>query len=152
MKKYLLISFVLLASNNIFAQIDKIVGNWKEKQHMQIDTLDSGRELMNKDYKAYVKGHKQLDSDYTVIRDVYPEENDKLKITITKEQDFFWASDGNKFKQKITYDADKKEYFITIPGYRSSMDLIVKYDLKTKKMQFIETGTEYIFYEFERKK
>jgi hypothetical protein len=49
MKKYLLISFILFASNNIFAQIDKIVGNWSEIMRIQIDTTDTGREEMDKD-------------------------------------------------------------------------------------------------------
>jgi hypothetical protein len=151
MKKYILIGLMLLSSGNVLAQIDKIVGNWVEKQHMQVDTLVSAREFLDKDYNAYVKGYKILDPDYTVVRDVYPEEDEKLKITITKEQDFFWAVDGNKFKQKIAYDAENKNYFIIIPGYFTNMNLIVKYDENTKNLQFIQSGSEYIFYEFMKK-
>lgn len=152
MKKSLIISLVLLVSNNVSAQIDQIIGRWVEKQHMQIDTLDSGRALIDKDPHAYYKGYTQLDSDHTVVSDVYPDESEKLKITITKEQDFYWAVDTDKFKQKIVYDTEHKNYVISIPGYRTSMDLLVKYDRKTKKLQFVEPRSAYVFYEFGRQK
>jgi hypothetical protein len=52
MKKYILIIFILFTSNSIFAQIDKIVGNWSEIMRIRIDTTSSGREEMEKDWEA----------------------------------------------------------------------------------------------------
>ena len=152
MKKYLCISLMLLISNNIVAQIDKIVGNWAEIKCVRTDTLDSGREILNKDWKAYVKGYKTLDPEkYTESYYIIPEERDKLKLTITKEDDFFWATDGKNLKEKIAYNPDFKAYFITIKKYMGSYGYIVKYDVETDKLLFLNYRYEEVSSEFERK-
>jgi hypothetical protein len=155
MKKHLFVGLMLFISANTFAQMDKIIiGDWVEKQHIQIDTLTSGMDIINQDRNAYWKGYKRLDPEYISLRDVYPEGDEKLKITITKEQDFFWAIDGNRYMQRITYDPVSKNYFITIPEYFNHLNLIVKYDEVSSTLKFIESvpGETYIIYEFLRKK
>ncbi|MGA9638547.1 hypothetical protein [Flavobacterium sp.] len=154
MKKHLFIGLMLFISANTFAQIDKIIGDWVEKKRIQIDTTSSGRDIMNQDPDAYRKGYKKLSSEYVDLGDRYPLEGFELKITITKEQDFFWAIDENKFMQRIAYDSASKNYSITIPDYFNHINLIVKYDEVSNKLQFIKPvpGEIYIFYEFERKK
>ncbi len=153
MKKYLLLCFIILSLNITFAQIDKIVGNWVETKCVQTDTLDSGRDELNKDYQAYVKGYKQLDPEkHTQSYYISPEEDDKLKLTITKEDVFFWATDGKKIKKKIIYKPDFKAYFITIKKYFGSYSYIVKYDDKLDKLLFLDYRYEEISSEFERKK
>ncbi|TDP00708.1 hypothetical protein [Flavobacterium sp. 245] len=152
MKKYLCISLMLLFSNNIFAQIDKIVGNWAEIKCVRTDTLDIGREELQKNWKAYVKGYKTLDPEkYTESYYIFPEEEDKLKLTIIKEEDFFWATDGKKLKEKIAYNPDFKEYFITIKKYMGSYSYIVRYDVIADKLLFLNYRYEEVSSEFERK-
>lgn len=151
MKKYLLISFILFSSNTIFAQIDKIVGNWSETMCIRTDTTDSGYEELNKDWQAYVKGYKKLDPMYTDQSLIVPKEGDKLKVTIIKEEDFFWATDGNKLKEKIKYTPGFKEYLITIQKHWSSYSYIVKYETKTDKLLFLDHRSQDICHEFERK-
>ncbi|HEY6142541.1 MAG TPA: hypothetical protein VIV55_03810 [Flavobacterium sp.] len=162
MKKHLFIGLMLFISANTFAQIDKILGSWVEIRHRRLDTIDTGREIINQDPVAYEKGYKQLSSEYvgfSIDENLsgdysYIDENEKLKITITKEQDFFWAISGNEFLQRITYDPVRKNYYITMPGHFLHIELIVKYDEVSNYLQFIRPvpGDIYIFYEFKRKK
>lgn len=150
MKKYLLTSLIWLISNNTFAQIDKIVGKWSETRCIRTDTTDTGYEILNKDWQAYIKGYKKLDPMYTDQSVIVPEEGDKLKVTIIKEEDFFWATDGNKLKEKIKYTPGFKEYLITIKKYWFSYSYIVKYDTKTDKLLFLNHRSQDICHEFER--
>nr|WP_315197469.1 hypothetical protein [uncultured Flavobacterium sp.] len=153
MKKYILISFILFSSNNIFAQIDKIVGNWVETRCVRTDTLDSGRDVLNKDWKAYAKGYKTLDPEkHTQSYYIFPEEEDKLKLTIIKEDDFFWATDGMNIKEKIVYAPGFKDYLITIKKYMGSYSYLVRYDAETDKLLFLNYRYTEISSEFERKK
>ena len=102
MKKHILIIFILFTSNTTFSQIDKIVGNWSEIMRIQIDTTDSGIELMNKEgYEAYVKGHKQLSPEYTNREMMFPKDDDKFQLTIKKEGDYFVATNYNESSVKI---------------------------------------------------
>jgi hypothetical protein len=152
MKKYFLIAFILFASINAKAQIDKIVGDWIEVRHFRIDTLDAGMELVRKKPKAYANGDERLDpKEYMVLSDITPEEEFKMKLTISKEQDFFWAKDGNNFKAKITYSIEFKDYIVVFPLYRTSLNFVVKYDDKGKKLLFKDLFSEDIYYEFVRK-
>ncbi|PRZ23312.1 hypothetical protein [Flavobacterium granuli] len=153
MRRYIIVYLILFIPGNAFAQIDKIVGNWVETKCVRTDTLDSGRDELNKDWKAYTKGYKTLDpKKYTHSYYIIPEEEDKLKLTITKEEDFFWATDGKKLKEKIIYKPDFKEYLITIKQYVGSYSYIVKYDAETDKLLFLNYRYEEISSEFERKK
>jgi hypothetical protein len=158
MKKHLFIGLMLFFSATTFAQMDKIVGSWVETKRMTLDTINAGIEIMNQDYDAYKKGYKVLDSEYVgysipIGDDDYLSENQKLKITISPEQDFFWVVDGNGFLQRITYDAVRKNYYITMPNHFIHIELIVKYDEVTNRLQFIKPvpGDSYIFNEFKRK-
>lgn len=151
MIKQLLIFLMFSISGNLFAQIDKIVGSWSETRSIRIDTTDSGFEIINKDWQAYAKGYKKLDPMYTDQSLIIPEEKDKLKIAITKEADFFWATNGNTIKEKIEYTPGFKEYLITIQKYRGSYSYIVKYDPTTDKLLFLDHRSEIICHEFVRK-
>jgi hypothetical protein len=151
MRKYIIVYFIFFISGNSFAQIDKIVGTWVETKCVRTDTLDSGRDELQKDWKAYAKGYKTLDPEkYTHSYYSIPEEEDKLKLTIIKEEDFFWATDGKKLKEKITYKPDFKEYLITIKKYMGSYSYLVKYDVETDKLLFLNYRYEEISSEFER--
>nr|WP_315153980.1 hypothetical protein [uncultured Flavobacterium sp.] len=153
MKKHILLSLLLVLSVKASAQIDRIAGNWSETKCVRTDTLDSGRDLLNKDWNAYVKGYKTLDPEqYTQSYYIIPEEQDKLIVTITKEDDFFWAADGKKLKGKIVYNPDFKAYFITIKKYMGSYSYLVRYDAETDKLLFLDYRSEEISSEFERKK
>lgn len=151
MKKYLLISFILFASNNIFAQIDKITGNWSEIMRIQIDTTSSGIELMEKDWDAYKKGYKQLSPEYTNRETMFPREDDKLTLTIKKEGDYFVATKYNGFSVKIiNYSTDSERYQIDLKKFLSQLRICkVEYEPRTDKLFFIDDYG--IYYAFERK-
>ncbi len=153
MKKYILIIFILFTSNTIFAQIDKIVGNWSEIMRIQIDTTDSGIELMNKEgYEAYVKGHKQLSPEYTNREMMFPKDDDKFQLTIKKEGDYFVATNYNESSVKIiNYGIDYENYQINLRGLLSQLRICkVEYESRTDKLFFIDENGE-IYYAFERK-
>ena len=151
MKKHLLIIVTLLTYNTIFAQIDKIVGNWSETWYVRTDTLDSGREKLNNDYKAYVKGYKKLDPESDTMSYVFiPEVEDRIKVTFTKEEDYFWATYNEVPKIKIAYVPGFQEYLITLQKYLASYSYIVKYDPVTDKITFLDHRSKEICHEFER--
>ena len=116
MKKHILIIFILFTSNTTFAQIDKIVGNWSEIMRIQIDTTDSGIELINKEgYEAYVKGYKQLSPEFTDREMMFPKDDDKFQKTIKKEGDYFVATNVYGSSEKIiNYDKDLDYYQINL--------------------------------------
>jgi hypothetical protein len=154
MKKHILIIFILFASNTIFAQIDKIVGNWSEIMRIQIDTTLSGIELMNKEgYEAYVKGYKQLSSEYTNREMMFPKDDDKFQFTIKKEGDYFVATNYNNISVKIiNYGTEYEDYQINLRGLFSQLRICyVKYESRTDKLFFKDENSE-IHYAFERKK
>ena len=153
MKKYLFLVFILFTSGKVAAQIDKIVGNWSETTCVRTDTLDSGRAEINKDYQAYVKGTKRLDPElHTQSYSVTPDEDAKLKLNILKQGDFFWATDGKTLKEKIIYEADFKEYMITIKKHFTSYSYIIKYDAESDNLLFLNYQSKDISSAFERKK
>ena len=154
MKKQILIIFIFFTSNTIFAQIDNIVGNWSEIMRIQIDTTDSGIELMNKEgYEAYVKGHKQLSSEYTNREIMFPKDDDKFQLTIKKEGDYFVATNYNESSVKIiNYGIDYENYQINLRGLLNQLRTCkVEYEPKTDKLFFKDENSE-IYYAFERKK
>ena len=81
---------------------------------------------MNKDSKAYANGSKKLDPElYTTSYSTVPEEYNKLNLTITKVEDCFLATDGDKFKEEIVYNRDFAAYFITINMIVATYSFIV---------------------------
>lgn len=153
MKKHILIIFIFFTSNTIFAQIDNIVGNWSEIMRIQIDTTDSGIELMNKEgYEAYVKGHKQLSPEYTNREMMFPKDDDKFQLTIKKEGDYFVATNYNESSVKIiNYGIDYENYQINLRGLLSKLRICkVEYEPRTDKLFFKDENSE-IYYAFERK-
>lgn len=152
MKKYISIIFILFASNTIFAQIDKIVGNWSEIMRVQIDTTDSGIEELKKDYEAYVKGHKQLSPEFTDREIIFPKDEDKFQLTIKKEKDYFIATNVYGSSEKIiNYDKDLDYYQINLRGLLSQLRTCkVEYEPRTDKLFFKDENSE-IYYAFERK-
>ena len=153
MKKHILIIFILFTSNTIFAQIDNIVGKWSEIMRIQIDTTDSGIELMNKEgYEAYVKGHKQLSPEYTNREMMFPKDDDKFQLTIKKEGDYFVATNYNESSVKIiNYGIDYENYQINLRGLLSQLRICkVEYEPRTDKLFFKDENSE-IYYAFERK-
>lgn len=153
MKKHILIIFILFVSNTIFAQIDNIVGNWSEIMRIQIDTTDSGIELMNKEgYEAYVKGHKQLSAEYTNREMIFPKDENKFNLTIKKEKDYFVATNVYGSSEKIiNYDKDLDYYQINLRGLLNQLRTCkVEYEPRTDKLFFKDENSE-IYYAFERK-
>lgn len=153
MKKHTLIIFILFFSNITFAQIDKIVGKWSEIMRVQIDTTDSGMELMNKEgYEAYVKGHKQLSPEYTNGEIMFVKEKDKFQLTIKKEGDYFVATNYNDSSAKIiNYSTDYEDYQVNLKGLLSQLRTCkVEYEPETDKL-FFKDGDGEIYYAFERK-
>jgi len=83
------------------------------------------------------------------LSDIEPNEEKKLRLSITKLQHYFWATNGKNFNQKIIYVAQDKKYKITIPGYKTKLKLVVKYNGKNKMLVFSEASVfQYKFYEF----
>ncbi len=153
MKKHILIIFIFFTSNTIFAQIDNIVGNWSEIMRIQIDTTDSGIELMNKEgYEAYVKGHKQLSPEFTNREMMFPKDDNKFQFTIKKEGDYFVATNYNESSVKIiNYGIDYENYQINLRGLVSQLRTCkVEYEPRTDKLFFRDEYGE-IYYAFERK-
>ena len=153
MKKHILIIFIFFTSNTTFAQIDKIVGNWSEIMRIQIDTTDSGIELMNKEgYEAYVKGYKKLSPEYTNREMMFPKHDDKFTLTIKKEGDYFVAINYNGSSEKIiNYDTEFENYHINLRGLLSQLRICkVEYEPRTDKLFFKDENSE-IYYAFERK-
>ena len=153
MKKHILIIFIFFTSNTIFAQIDNIVGNWSEIMRIQIDTTDSGIELMNKEgYEAYVKGHKQLSPEFTNREMMFPKDDNKFQFTIKKEGDYFVATNYNESSVKIiNYGIDYENYQINLRGLLSQLRTCkVEYEPRTDKLFFRDEYGE-IYYAFERK-
>ena len=152
MKKYLLISFILFSSNIVFAQIDKIVGNWSEIMRVQIDTTTSGMELMENDWDAYNKGYKKLSTEHTNREIIFPKDDDKFQLTIKKEGDYFVATNSNKSSVKIiNYGTEYENYQINLIGLLSQLRTCkVEYEPRTDKLFFRDENFQ-IYYAFERK-
>ncbi len=154
MKKYILIIFILFTSNTIFAQIDKIVGNWSEIMRVQIDTTDSGRDLMGNDMESYIKGFKQLSPEYTNREIMFPKDDDKLQLSIKKEGYYFVATKDNGSIVKIINHSFPEYgfYEIDLRRFLSQLRICeVEYEYKTDKLFFIDEYNQ-ICYAFERKK
>jgi len=73
-------------------------------------------------------------------------------LIIIKEVDFFWATDGKTLKEKIIYEADFKEYMITIKKHFTSYSYIIKYDAESDNLLFLNYQSKDISSAFERKK
>lgn len=71
MKKYLLIGLVTFFANNLVAQNQKIIGNWKENYHIVRDTMADAIEEINSDPEAYRTGFKKINSDNITYREVH---------------------------------------------------------------------------------
>ena len=156
MNKYLLIFLMCFATAKTFAQIDKIVGKWSEIMRVQIDTTDSGIELMNKDgYEAYVKGNKRLSLEYTNKEMIFPKDDDKFQLTIKKEGNYFVATNSNGSSVKmINYGIENEMYLIYLKVLLSQLRTCkVEYEPRTDKLffRFVRDFNREIYYAFERK-
>lgn len=153
MKKHLLIGVVFVFTSNIIAQNKKLIGVWQENYHIQKDTLDTGRDEINRNYQAYKRGDYKLSADYVMYMAVYPENyEDKWKITITKEDDVFWITTENGAKEKLIYAPKTNNYYGVFKELWGTKEkLFVEYDPKNKKVVFIEEETEMLVFDFSRK-
>lgn len=140
------------ATAKTFAQIDKIVGKWSEIMRVQIDTITSGMELMENDWDAYNKGYKQLSPEYINREIMFPKDDDKFRLTIKKEGDYFVATNSNNSSVKIiNYGTEYENYQINLIGLLSQLRTCkVEYEPRTDKLYFRDEYGE-IYYAFERK-
>lgn len=147
MKKQISIAAGLLMTLSTMAQTEPMLGKWREVKYSFVDTTDAGRDVINGDYNAYRSGKKVLDAKYIAVQNGYTDRNDNSLLEIKKIRDDFWATDKFNLSHKITFDAKENKYFITMNGTR----LLIKHDLKTKNLYFVNPETKVNFYEFKRK-
>nr|WP_315197687.1 hypothetical protein [uncultured Flavobacterium sp.] len=153
MKKYLLVGLIVFFKGNIIAQNKRIIGNWKENYHMIADTTSNGMEEINANPEAYRKGNMKLSSEYIDYREVHPEsDSEKWQISITKEQDVFWVSDGD-LKEKLVYAPKTNNYYVNLNKLWKIIkgNLTVEYDDKSQKILFIDEKLKMAVFEFSRK-
>lgn len=155
MKKYLLGGFIVLFTSSLMAQNKKILGNWKENYHCQIDTTSDDREKINADPEAYRLGYKKLEIDGARIIDFAELDYTRdlaREISIKEDLGFFWLSFQNfetDFAKKIIYDPKNNNYVIT-KGDFSNYNLIIEYDNKNQKLLFFYKELGIVWYEFSR--
>lgn len=164
MKNYILVFICLFASMGIYAQKEKIVGNWVETYQIYLDTLDSGIELFNSDAQAYLKGSKTLPAEHVRVVnlfDVYDGHysDRKRSLKIDNEKNFLRAILSDGIDEKISYNAKSKNYLVSFPNttYLASLNngMIVRFNETTKTLQFVKpisVNEETLVYEFVREK
>lgn len=146
MKQYFTMIAVMLLSLTANAQKVGLEGKWSETKFAYIDTLNTGRYLVAKDFAAYAKGEKKLPAQYFELKEVVPKDDKKRILTITKKDDFYLAKDQYNFDQKITYDPKTENYLTIMNGN----PLILKIDATTKRLYIIEPTSNITYFEFKK--
>lgn len=146
MKKSITVAAVLLSTFTAMAQKEPIIGKWSEVKYSFIDTTDAGRDIIIADYNAYRSGKKVLESKYIEVQNGYTDKNVIAPLLISKVKDELWATDKFNTSHKITFNAKRNKYFITMNG----TELEIKHNLKTKNLYFVNPKSNINFYEFKR--
>ncbi|WP_432670834.1 hypothetical protein [Flavobacterium sp. SM2513] len=146
MKQFFTMIAVLLFSLVASAQEVSLEGKWSETKFSYIDTLNTGRYLVAKDFAAYAKGEKKLPAQYFELKEVVPKDDKKRILTITKKDDFYLAKDQYNFNQKITYNPTTENYLTIMNGN----PLVLKIDPVTKRLSIIEPISNITYFEFKK--
>lgn len=149
MKKQIIVGLILFFTANSFAQNKEFIGDWKEVYYTQIDTLESGADLVKLNPSAYRDGILTLDPSCYLTKKNYSNKIVKIK----EDLGVLWFAMRYKsdYVKKIKYDATKNEYLIT-KGSFTIHDLTIKYDKKSQHLKFIDKKNKIVMYEFLRKK
>jgi hypothetical protein len=153
MKKQIIVGLILFFTANSFAQNKKIIGDWKEIYSTQIDTLQSGGDLVKLDYRAYRDGVLTLSSEHFITEKILPNEGvGYMIIKIKEDLGLFWFSKWyeSDFVKKLFYDAAKNKHLIT-KGDFTRVDLTIEYDEKNQHLLLIDEKNGIVMYEFSRK-
>lgn len=147
MKKLILSASVVLISFTSMAQKQAMLGKWIEQKRSFVDTLDTGRDLVNAEYEAYSTGQKTLDAQYISILEFTAVDTEKLYLDIWKENNSIYLAANGDLKNKIALEPKKGSYFLTYYGRKYE----IVYDSKNEKLRLVNPKYKMDFYEFTSK-
>ncbi|WP_026976323.1 hypothetical protein [Flavobacterium tegetincola] len=147
MKKLILSASVVLISFTSMAQKQPMLGKWIEQKRSFVDTLDTGRDLVNAEYEAYSTGQKTLDAQYISILEFNAVDTEKLNLNIWKENNSIYLAANGDLKNKVALEPKKGSYFLTYYGRKYE----IVYDSKNEKLRLVNPKYKMDFYEFTSK-
>lgn len=117
---------------------------WQAVKYTFIDSLDTGRVIMNESYDKYCRGEKTLDAKWIGIQEGY---NKNLIYTIIKVKDEYGLIDELKKRHKIVFDAKAKKHFVRL----ESELLEVRLNSKTNSLLLIKNDKYRTYMKFKQK-
>lgn len=147
MKKSILSAAILLISITSMAQKQAMLGKWIEQKRSFVDTLDTGRDLINAEYEAYSTGQKTLDAQYISILEFTAVDTEKVNLEIWQENKTIWIAANGDVRNKFIVEPKQDVYFLKL--YGRTYEIV--YDSKNEKLLLVNPEYKMDFYEFTTK-